>query len=213
MSDEIFHTMGGQAPADYTKVVEQLYVAYFGRPAEGPGLSYWNQVLVATQGDTAPLAQAFSSAYEFRKLYAGMGNAQVVDQVYQNLFGHHADAAGLSYWKGLLDGGSIKVTDVVTAISTGAQGSDKVAFDAKVAAATAFTHVLQEPQYEVTLPVVTNFTDLTRGFISTILDQATLQAAIEPTRLHQTVADIFAAARPIDGAEIGLIGLPEPVLM
>jgi hypothetical protein len=212
MSEQIFHTLDAQAPGDYTKVVEQLYVAYFGRPAEGAGLSYWNSVLLASQGDIAPLAAAFSGAYEFRKLYAGMGNAQLVDQVYQNLFGHHADVAGLAFWKELLDGGQVKVADVVTAISGGALGADKIAFDAKVAAATAFTHVLQEPQYEVTLPVVTNFTDLTRGFIATIHDQATLQAAIEPVRLHQTVADIFAAARPIDGAEIGLIGAPEPVL-
>jgi hypothetical protein len=78
--------------------LQQQYIAYFGRPGDPSGLTYW---LSSSSG--------VSSAREFAdKIYAqdeyktstvgGKSVETQVNNLYLNLFGRSADAAGLLYW-------------------------------------------------------------------------------------------------------------------
>ncbi len=128
--------------AQYTEAIQKLYVAYFNRPADAGGLNFWESSVAAQAGSTAQVSALFASSKEYKDAYAGMSNAAIVDQIYVNLFGRHAEAGGLQFWAKHLDAGNLTMDNVVTEVSRGAQGSDLVAFNAKVAAATSFTDTL-----------------------------------------------------------------------
>jgi hypothetical protein len=50
----------------YHVAIEQLYVAYFNRPADRAGLAYWEAVAQARQGDLAGMSAAFAASTEYR---------------------------------------------------------------------------------------------------------------------------------------------------
>ena len=89
-----------------TAAVQRLYVAYFNRPADPAGLQAWELQLgttAATQAQLTTLANTgFSGSAEYAALYAGQSNAQIVNNLYLNLFGRSAEAAGLLHWACLL---------------------------------------------------------------------------------------------------------------
>ncbi len=92
---------------------QQLYVAYFNRPADTLGLAYW------MTKDAAAASAAFAASTEYAATYAGMSTAARVDAIYTNLFGRPAEPAGLTYWGGLIESGLISVSNA---------GGDKQAF-------------------------------------------------------------------------------------
>jgi len=129
--------------------LQQQYIAYFGRPGDPAGLKYW---LSSSSG--------ISSAREFAdKIYAqdeyktstvgGKSTEQQVNQLYKNLFGREADAAGLIYWTGEIEAGNLVLSnvayDLIWAASNPVDGNsaqasaDADALANKVSAAEAFT--------------------------------------------------------------------------
>ena len=129
--------------------LQQQYIAYFGRPGDPAGIKYW---LSSSSG--------ISSAREFAdKIYAqdeyktstvgSKSTEQQVNQLYQNLFGREADAAGLLYWTGEIEKGNLVLSnvayDLIWAASNPVDGNDAqattdaLALSNKVDAATAFT--------------------------------------------------------------------------
>jgi hypothetical protein len=175
--------------ATYTDAIQKLYVAYFNRPADFAGLTYWQGVVDAAKGDTSAVSKAFAASDEYKKAYAGMDAYHVLNQVYINLFGHDADLAGLQFWGPKLQAGSITIDSVVTTVAAGAQGTDKVAFDSKVAAATAFTN-----QLDTAAEILGYSGDVANGmaktWLTSVKDDATLKAAIADAALAATVNSI-----------------------
>ena len=190
------------------KAVQQLYVAYFNRPADVGGLNYWESVVDAQGGSTTAVSAAFSHSAEYTAAYAGKSSTQIVDQVYQNLFGRGAEPAGLQYWALLLDQGAITVSNVVTQIAAGAQGTDATAYTDKVAAATAFTQALDtSPEilgYDGSGPNGPAVLALAKQFISSVTDDATLAAAIATTALNTTVSNVVNAHQVVAPVTLAL---------
>lgn len=173
----------------YTQSIQQLYVAYFSRPADPSGLQYWEGVVAQNNGSTAAVSAAFSQSAEYQAAYAGMSNDQIVNQVYLNLFGRSAEPAGLQYWSNLLDTGALTISNVVTSIAAGAQGSDLTAYDNKVTGAIDFTNSID------TTPEILAYSGdaanaIARNWLSGITTDASLVAA-EAT-MDNTIANITA---------------------
>lgn len=89
-----------QAAADYTNVVQQLYVSYYGRPGDPAGLSFWASYLAAgsaptdltsfvaaygTNAAVKTVMENFGTSAESVALY-GTSNIAIVNAIYQNLF-------------------------------------------------------------------------------------------------------------------------------
>jgi len=125
-----------------TAKIQKLYVAYFGRPADVAGLAYWTTVVTAANGDTSAVSAEFAKSAEYKAMYVGMNNDQIVNAVYVNLFGRNAEDAGRKYWAQLLNTNQITIDNVVTAVAAGAQNSDLIAINGKVQVAIAFTSSL-----------------------------------------------------------------------
>lgn len=183
----------------YHTDIQKLYVAYFTRPADPAGLDYWETVVEGTNGNTTAVSAAFAASAEYQAEYAGLTNSQIVNKVYQNLFGRSAEPAGQSYWAGLLDSNSVTIANVVAAVAGGAVGTDLTAFNNKAAAALAFTNALDTDAERAgyTLDSI----DLAKAYIGRVTTNETLIVETTPANLNATIAAVVSA-----GTEFTLAG-------
>ncbi|MBI3730799.1 MAG: DUF4214 domain-containing protein, partial [Burkholderiales bacterium] len=153
--------------------IQKLYIAYFNRPADPNGLTYW-----MAQGFTlGQIADSFSKQAEYATVFAGKTTEDTVNTIYTNLFGHKADVAGLNYWTGQLLNNKVTMGQAALAILGGATGADKVAVDSKVAAATSFTTAIDTNEEIVAYSLASN-TTLAKEWLSKVLDSATQASQI-----------------------------------
>ncbi|MGZ8289736.1 MAG: DUF4214 domain-containing protein [Telluria sp.] len=179
----------------YHNAIQKLYVAYFNRPADFAGLNYWETVVEAANGNTAAVSAAFAASAEYQTEYDQLTTAGVVSQVYQNLFGHAPDTAGLAFWVKALNDKAMTIDQVVTTIAAGAQGSDKVAYESKVLVASAFTAALDTPA-EQTGYSGTMANDAAKAYLAGITTAAQATAAVAPAALAASVAAVIKAGVP-----------------
>ncbi|MFC0253428.1 DUF4214 domain-containing protein [Massilia consociata] len=175
--------------------VQQLYVAYFNRPADYAGLEYWTNVVANQKGSTALVSAAFAAEAEYKTEYAGMSNADVVNKIYLNLFGRAAEAEGKAYWADLLDKKLTTIDKVVAEIAKGAQTTDAEAYENKVSAATAFTAALDTAAEQKGYSGAAANAQA-KAFITSVTTDASLEAAVAPVALATTVGKVVAAGTP-----------------
>lgn len=193
---------------DYKNEVQKLYVAYFSRPADTGGLNYWSNLLATNPNAYQLISASFASSQEYRDAYAGMDNTATVNAVYQHLFNRTADATGLSYWTNLLNNKQITIDNVVTQIAAGAQGSDKFAYDAKVAVAGAFTTRMDLPS-EQNAYIGNNALKVAVDYISSVKDLMSAANGMDPGNIDAAIAK-FAGTSGMDGFA-GLVGVQDPI--
>jgi len=134
----------------YTDAIQRLYLAYFNRPADPISLQAYEDILQdmlggaeASQADLELLAETyFSPSQEYIDLYAGLSNSQIVNSLYNNLFGRDAEPEGLLYWTGELNAGRETFASIALQLTYSAQGTDAQTIDARITAATAFTEAV-----------------------------------------------------------------------
>jgi hypothetical protein len=98
-----------------TQILE-LYTAYFNRAADRDGVDYWLGEIENNNWSVEQVAQSFADSSEYRSIYDGLSNEQVIDKIYNNLLNRSPDDAGLEYWVGELDSGNISVNAALLAI-------------------------------------------------------------------------------------------------
>lgn len=193
--------------ADAGTSIQSLYVAYFNRPADVAGLQYWSGILAANPNAYAGIAQSFSLSLEYWTTYVNQDNRQVVDTVYQNLFGRHADSAGIDYWARLLDQKALTVANVVTEVSHGARGNDQIVVDGKVAAATAFTAHLDLKLEQ--LAYSGDFANkVASDYLATIVDGPTAATALVPANIDAAIAKFAHLFVTPLGESAEVVGVP-----
>ncbi|NHZ60812.1 DUF4214 domain-containing protein [Massilia genomosp. 1] len=141
---------------EYTKVAQELYLSYFGRPADSTGLKSMTEALAAAKAptDTAGLAVAYNTNPAVKQLMDNFGNSaesaalypgstgDFLKGVYLNLFGRAPDAEGQAYWTKQIDTGVVSKGAAAYNILTGAidaKGADALTVAKKVVIASAFT--------------------------------------------------------------------------
>ena len=74
----------------------QLYLAYFGRPADPAGQNFWTQA--GSANTMQQQSNNFATAPEWTSAIAGMTNDQIVNLIYINSFGRSPEPEGLRFW-------------------------------------------------------------------------------------------------------------------
>lgn len=97
--------------------VARLYAGLLGRDADKAGLMHW-----AEDGavDRQAVAQGLLDSAEYQALHAVQDDAAYLQHLYEALLGRAADAAGQSFYGGLLAGGAGRA-DVLAAIADSAE--------------------------------------------------------------------------------------------
>jgi hypothetical protein len=126
------------ASAYYTQV-QNLYVAYFGRPADKLGLEYYANLLDASKGNQTAMLHDFAASAESAALYNQTTTSGKIAAMYQTLFGHAADIDGLAYWVNQVQTGKVIMSEVAATLAFSAQTADAAIVAAKLTAAAAFT--------------------------------------------------------------------------
>lgn len=186
-----------------TESIQQLYVAYFNRPAEPGGLAYWVDAVTNKGGTLADVSKAFSTSGEYTASFAGLNYDQIIVQIYQNLFNRLPDASGLSYWSGHLQDGSLTLAYIVDNISSSAVNNptvspaDTAAITSKTAAAVAFTNYLNT---DVNLRLAYSTPaagQVAKDYIAGVKDAASLAAATTTAALAATGTALSTASQPV----------------
>ena len=120
----------------YGAEVQQLYIAYFGRPADPGGLTNFSAALQTANAptDIASLATAYGSnaalkalidsfgtSSESQTLYGSGSTTNFVTAVFQNVLGRAPAPTGLNFWVNAIDSGSLTKADAALAIMAGAE--------------------------------------------------------------------------------------------
>jgi Ca2+-binding RTX toxin-like protein len=166
-----------------TDAVQRLYVAYFNRPADPASLAVYEAMLPsdreATQAELEALAETyFSPSQEYADLYSGMSNSQIINQMYQNLFGRDAEPAGLLHWTGKLISGEETFASIALQLTYSAQGTDADSIAAKIDAANAFTTEVASDTDSIVGFSGNEAAASARSWLATVTDSATATAAI-----------------------------------
>lgn len=117
--------------------IQGIYIALFGRPADPLGLEYFNGV-TGNGADLAAISDLAATA-EYQDRFEGMSNVQIINSIYQSLFGRDADLAGLTFFAQALQDGTFNINNIAIAILDGAQGDDLATVNNKIEAANLFT--------------------------------------------------------------------------
>jgi len=189
--------------------LQQLYVAYFGRPADPTGLNGW----LAEGTSAADFAATMYLQPEFQDANANKSVESQVNQLYLNLFGRNADVDGLQYWSNEISAGNIELAQLgVYLINPDATSdADQAVLDNKTAAAIAYTEEINKDVEDILAyqPTSTGPWDggdaiaAGKAFLSTVdADHAYSDAALEASIGTFDTAGNRAAAEAAAAAEV-----------
>jgi S-layer protein len=149
------------ASASYSTLVQELYVTYFGRPADFYGLQNFEAALLAANAPTTiagleaaystntavkTLIDSFGTSAESTALYGSGSTESFVTAIFENLLNRAPAVAGLAFWVNAINSGAVTKGDAALAIAAGAQSNtteqgqiDATTIANKLAVAAQFT--------------------------------------------------------------------------
>ncbi len=134
------------AYTDYFDEVQELYIAYYQRPADPEGLVFWAKELDKAGGNLNGIIEAFANSAESRALYGAVIDSSNIDTVitgiYQALFNRLPDEGGLLFYHNGFIEGKFTAATIMLNILDGATGQDRYCIDNKLAAANLFTETI-----------------------------------------------------------------------
>jgi len=121
------------------QAIQKAYIAYYGRPADPSGLEYWASRLDRTEGALSELIDAFGTSQEFEENFGFLGSEELINNLYQQLFGRDADSSGLAYYLTQLTDGTMSLSSIALDILNGAQSEDEIIIEQKLQYADQFS--------------------------------------------------------------------------
>lgn len=121
--------------ADYDTVAQQVYVAFFGRPADPAGLANFQAQLMATGASNTiqaldseynsnpalrELIDGFGASPESQRLYGTGSDSSFVTAIYNHLLARDPLLAGLDYWYQAIQHGGLQRSHAVLSIAAAA---------------------------------------------------------------------------------------------
>lgn len=189
------------AASTYLNQIQQLYIAYFGRPADPVGLTFWATQVDAANGSVAAVIAGFSASSESNALYSGVPTPQKVSAIYLNLFNRLPEAAGLAYWVAQIDSGAVTQAQAAYQIQSSAGPGDASAVANKLAMANSFTAQID------TAAEVSGYS----GAISAAYGRAYLAAVDStPASVSSATSNLLSAVATATGTSLSTPVTPTP---
>jgi Tol biopolymer transport system component len=121
--DELAH---GTTWAGKRAPLTRLYWAFFLRPPDTGGMTYWTNQLTGGK-KLAQVAAQFATSSEFKTKYGSLSNSAFVTKIYQNIFNRNPDPGGLAYWTNKLNTKQKTRGDVMVNFSESSEGKRRLA--------------------------------------------------------------------------------------
>jgi len=107
------------------ELVQDIYVAYYGRPGDPRGLNWWKHELKAVNGDAAVIMNPFGNSLEYRDRFAALSNPDLVHNLFQQMFGRQAEQAGLDFYVNGLNSGQYTLASIALTVLVGTNPNDR----------------------------------------------------------------------------------------
>ncbi|WP_288491790.1 hypothetical protein [uncultured Pseudomonas sp.] len=163
--------------------VQSLYLAYFGRPAEQAGLTYWT---AQTNATVDQISAAFAQQPEYSNVYGSLNRVQTIQELYTNLFNRTATDTEINYWNASQD---ITVDRLALALVNGATGNDSVTLSNKVGISQVLTAQAGANASAQTLTTAGNNAGFGTTFTGSSSQSASQQAALQFTNTRETLVN------------------------
>ena len=186
--------------------IQDIYIAFYGRPADPAGQAYWAQQLNDAQGNLSNVINAFANSGEYHERYGHLSTYELVQGLYQQILGREGEAAGVQFYHDEVETGRLSTGEVALAILAGAQGKDADTLANRKLVAERFTDELttQSLPYN-TLEHINAAKALLNGINSGTTPDAieqllgtALHAFTEQTSVSFTLDEADAIATPIN---------------
>lgn len=116
--------------------LQGLYIAYFGRPNDAAGVSYWTAQIDG--GATIDqIADRFMESNEFTATSSDLSD--VVSAAYTNALGRTAGAEEVAFWVGQIEAGNQTVASLLEAFRSTDDATDSQTLENKITVANAYT--------------------------------------------------------------------------
>lgn len=154
--------------------IQGVYLALFGRPADPAGLAYFNGI--TGNGRNLSGIADLSSQPEYLTRFTGKSNSEIVQSIYQSLFGRVGEAEGVNFFVGKLASKELTINTIAINILDGAAGSDLTLVNKKLAAADLFTNAIDTPA-EVAAYAGTAAAEKGVAFLSSVAETSSIVTA------------------------------------
>ena len=216
------------AASPYDTLVQELYIAYFGRPVDYFGLQNFDVALANAQAPTDAtnlaweydlnppvhsLIYGFDTSSESVALYGSGSTQDFINAIYQDLFNRPAALTGLVFWSEAIDSGRLSKGLAALAILAGAQQNtsaqgliDQQTIANKVAVAENFTLALGGSSNDIVAYYGAAAAADTRSMLSTV-DSTTIPANFNiQTTLQNIVGNAPFGHYAMTSAPEGVVG-------
>lgn len=179
---------------DIQDQIIELYIGTFNRAPDASGLAYWVSKVTEDGWSTEEVAESMFDSEEVAISYPdSLSDSLFIEQIYQNVLGRNADAAGLSYWVSQLSNGISRDQMIVTIINgakadTGSD-SDAALLTNKTEVARFFALDIGSEDLSLARSILTDVTDT----------DASRTAALDELALFKDSLD--ASVNLIEGTE------------
>lgn len=163
---------------DYQMQVQEMYVAYYGRPGDPGGIDYWAARLEEEGGNLDAIVDAFGNSQEFTERFGFFDDEELINNLYQQLFGRDAEPAGLTFYLEELANGQATLASIALNILDGVQDGteDAAIVDNKLQVANRFTEAVEESDVSYTSEQI----DDVNGLLSSVdASESSLTVALD----------------------------------
>lgn len=126
------------ASTESMNLAQQLYVGYYGRPADAAGQEYWADRFDQSDDLTEAL-NAFGTSDEYTNNFGSLTTEELINNLYQQMFGRDAGTEGLEFYTGRLDSGEATLATIAKQIADGASGDDLTVLNNRTTVANTYT--------------------------------------------------------------------------
>jgi hypothetical protein len=171
--------------------IVRLYEGLLGRPGDLSGLSFWDG-RASTGASHGAIANGIVTSAEYQGDHGAQTDAQFLTTAYQSLLGRSVETSALSFWTGLLQGGTSR-GDVAAGISDSQEGKLHLAPITGRVWVPSVAGTLAHEAYETGLG-----REVDPSGLGTVT--ANLNNGLSPMQIIQQIAD-SAEFRSVHGAE------------
>jgi len=173
-------------------LVQELYIAYFGRAADPAGLAFYADNLDSNTTTVEEIATTFAASDEAQEVVA-LSTDAFLDAVYLQSFSRARDVSE-TFWAEQIDAGNISKELAMVEILKGAQNEDVAAVENKVMVATAYTAAVvagdKDPSgVEAGLAVKGVLSAVTADALSVEAGKAAAQVAVDVLSVTDAVVE------------------------
>jgi len=108
-------------PSQYYRDMQEVYIAYYGRPADPAGQAWWAGELAQVDGSLESIINQFGTSQEFMEQYSHYTNENLIDVIYDQMFCREPDPAGRAFYLSLLESGEKTLATITLDVLKGAQ--------------------------------------------------------------------------------------------